>query len=208
MNNSRPDLEMMDAFDSSFGWLSRMNSEVLLSLFRTLEAPPHEEMNGEYAARLLQQTSSTRGALGQIAVNNPLLPGRWLCKAFRPVTENRGRGYNLFHHFGRPVQRYPMQTMIALSRYDGKPAFQLVYRAYHSFCGVIHMVDEVRYLEQGVYLGIGTCGFTEAQQMVPRPFLLTGPVSTYRRDIGVERNSFVLRDEIPALRKEEAGMVM
>jgi len=64
----------------------------------------------------------------------------------------------------------------------------------------------MRSAEKGVYLGIGTCGFTEAQRMIPRPFLLTGPVSTYRRDIGVERNSFILRDEIPTLRRKEAEM--
>jgi hypothetical protein len=175
----------------------RMNEEELLRLFMTLEAPGGDELQGEYAALLLQQPK--RAAALAVRVYNPLYPGHWLAKAFRPVGDHRGRGYNSFRHFGRVVQRYPMATLIAPSRYDGRPAFQLVYRAFKSYCGFIHMVDELRRLEAGQYLGIGTLGFTDAQRRTACPFLLTGPVAPYRGDIGAERAGFKLESELPAL---------
>ncbi len=49
------------------------------------------------------------------------------------------------------------------------------------------MVDEVRRLEAGRYLGIGTFGFTDAQRRMPYSFRLTGPVAPCRSDIGEER---------------------
>lgn len=163
----------------------KCSPQEILDIFATLEAPDLQEMNGEYKAHLLQQPGLLRHLFGQASVANPLAP--WLGKAFRPVDANTGRGYNMFRVAGRVVQRFPMQTIIAPSRFDGKPAYQLIYRAYHSLCGDIHMVDEVRTLAPKTYLGIGTWGFTEAQRLIPLPFLLEGPVWPYRKDIGKVR---------------------
>ncbi|WP_157104653.1 hypothetical protein [Nocardia ignorata] len=35
-----------------------------------------------------------------------------------------------------------------------------------------------------------SCGFTDAQRRIPRPFLLTGPIGSYRGDIGKARRDF------------------
>ena len=183
----------------------RLSAEELLALFRTLEAPGFEEMHGEFAALLLRQPSAPAALSGYLTCYNPLYPGHWLAKAFRPVNDARGRGYNTSKHFGRVVQRFPMLTLIAASRYDGRPAFQLVYRAFHSYCGFVHMVDEVRRLEDGQYLGIGTAGFSDAQRRVPRPFLLMGPVAPYRGDIGEERAGFEVESEVPAWSARAVG---
>ena len=177
----------------------RLSAVELLTLFQTLEAPGIEEMHGEFAAETLQQPNVLATLSGRYGLNGPLYPGKWLSKAFRPVSDRSGRGYNSFMHFGRVVQRFPMATLIAPSRYDHRPAFQLVYRAYESLFGALHMVDEVRRLEAGQYLGIGTFGFTDAQRRRPYPFLLTGPVAPCRGDIGRERAGFRVETELPAL---------
>ncbi|MDO3647650.1 hypothetical protein Q3A91_11795 [Nocardia mangyaensis] len=174
--------------DNAAAELRRLDTSELLALFTDLEAPTIAEIDGEYTAALLAQPNLFAVVTGKVAVANPL--GPWLCKAFRPVDANGGRGYNTFREFGRVRQRYPMRTLIAPSRYDGAPAYTLVYRAYTSMCGSIHMVDEVRRAAPGVYLGMGTWGFTDAQRRVPRPFLLTGPVGEYRGDIGTARPDF------------------
>ncbi|MEV6660616.1 hypothetical protein [Nocardia fluminea] len=174
--------------DNAVAELRRLDTSGLLALFTTLEAPTIAEIDGEYTAALLTQPNLFAVATGKVAVGNPVAP--WLCKAFRPVDENGGHGYNSFSEFGRVRQRYPMRTLLAPSRYDGAPAYTLVYRAYTSLCGSIHMVDEVRRAAPGVYLGMGTWGFTDAQRRVARPFLLTGPVGPYRGDIGVARPAF------------------
>ncbi len=176
-----------------------MSHRDLFDLFQTLEAPALAEMNGEYTATLLRQPSRVADVLGRLVLANPFAGGRWLTKSFRPVSGERGRGYNTFDYLGRTVQRYPMLTLVAASRYDRKPAFQLVYHAYRSLCGDIHMVDEVRRLTKDSYLGIGTWGFTHAQRQIPLPFLLEGPVAAYRGDIGKERKAFDLASEVPGL---------
>ena len=178
--------------------LRQLSVEELLVLFATLEAPAMAEMQGEYAAELLRQPTLLATVAGWASVVNPLMP--WLCKAFRPVDASTGRGYNTFRRLGRIVQLFPMQTLIAPSRYDGQPAYTLVYRAYHSLCGDINMVDEVRRLAPGLYLGIGTWGFSAGQRQVALPFLLQGPQDTYRGDIGRARRDFVPgHRELPGL---------
>ena len=180
--------------------LMKLGFRDILALFSRLEAPTLTEMHGEFAAKLLAQPNAASALIGHITVNNPVMPGRWLCKSFRPVDAMRGRGYNTFSQFGRTVCRYPMQTLMAPARCDGRAAYQLVYRAYKSMCGDIHMVDEVRRVGSGLYLGIGTWGFSDRQRQIPLPFMLKGPVAPYRADIGSPRNNFDIKTEVPALR--------
>lgn len=177
-----------------------MRFKDLMALFAKLPAPAMKTMDGEFSARLLAQPSALAQVIGNLTVNNPLMPGRWLCKAFKPLSAERGQGYNSFAHLGRKVQRYPMQTLIAPSRYDGRPAYTLVYAAFRSMCGAIHMVDEVRQVAPHLYLGIGTWGFTDTQRQVALPFVLRGPIAPYARHIGVARKGFDVRQEIPALK--------
>ena len=184
--------------------LMAMSFKELITLFSGLPAPDLSEMNGEFAARLLSQPSALAQFTGKLTVNNPLMPGYWLCKAFRPVSAQSGRGYNAFTHLGRKVQRFPMQTLMAPSRYDGRAAYTLVYAAFRSMCGTIHMVDEVRRVAPGLYLGIGTWGFTDRQRQVALPFVLSGPVAPYAGDIGTPKQGFDVRQDIPTL-KQQAG---
>lgn len=182
--------------------IDRLTTTQLVELFATLECPTIDEMNGEYAARLLRQPTAFAHLAGLVSVGNPLMP--WLVKAFRPVDGESGRGYNTFRQLGRIVQKFPMITRIADSRFDGQPAYHLIYRAFDSMCGDINMVDEVRRLAPGVYLGIGTWGFTDKQRATPLPFLLEATGEPYRGDIGRPRSGFTLgAREIPALTQEK-----
>ncbi|MDF3032005.1 MAG: hypothetical protein K0R03_2563 [Moraxellaceae bacterium] len=178
--------------------LLQASPQELRRLFSSLEAPALEEMAGEYAARLLAQPNWLATVVGRAVLDNPYR--NWLCKAFRPVDARTGRGYNTFLQRGKVVQCYPMLTLIAPSRFDGQPAYQLVYRHFHSTCGTVHMVDEVRRVAPGLYLGMGTYGFTKAQRRIAYPFLLEGPLRAYRGDIGRARENFEIgAREIPAL---------
>ena len=158
-----------------------LNTPELLELFLRLETPAVDEMNGEYAATTLRM-DSLLARTSFLSFSNPFWPGMWKAKGFRPIDLTVGRGYNLFMRLGKPVQRFPMLTRIAPSRYDGKPSYHLVYDAYRSVCGAVHMVDEIRRLKPGEYLGFGTCGVIEAQRRIVYPFLLNGPIASYRGD--------------------------
>jgi hypothetical protein len=177
----------------------QLSADALLGLFKTLECPNLAEMYGEYRGKQLRSPGVISTVISTLFTNNPLLFGKWLSKSFRPVDDTNGRGYNSLMHRGHVTRQGPMRTLIAPSRFDGRPAYQLVYRAYHSICGFVHMVDEVRRLEAGRYLGIGTVGFTDAQRRVPLPFLLTGPIAPYAGDIGKERAGFDVVSDLPAL---------
>lgn len=179
-----------------------MSIQELMALFAKSAAPTVQQMDGEFAARLLAQPSKLAQVIGNATVNNPLMPGHWLCKAFRPISGDRGRGYNAFAQLGRKVRRYPMETLIAPSRYDGRPAYTLVYASFRSMCGAINMVDEVRQVGPDLYLGIGTWGFSDAQRRMPLPFVLRGPASPYAGDIGTPKQGFDARQAIPALNKK------
>lgn len=182
----------------SAGNLDELSAGELLQLFATLEAPDIPEMEGEYAARLLKQPSWLANVAGRAVLENSFQP--WLCKSFRPVDDKTGRGYNTFRRGSRVVQRYPMLTLMGPSRFDGRPAYQLIYRHFLSLCGALHMVDEVRRVAPGLYLGMGTYGFSNAQRRIPYPFVLEGPVAPYRSDIGRRRPNFEIGPlELPAL---------
>ena len=168
--------------------LKSLSTSELVELFAQLECPTVAEMKGEYSAQLLTQPNWLFGVVGRFTLNNPLQ--RWLTKSFRPIDDASGRGYNSFQQGSRVVQRYAMGTRLAPSRFDGKPAFQLIYRQFYSVCGTINMVDEIRRAAPGVYLGFGTFGFTDSQRRIPYPFLLTGPQEPYRSDIGRRRKRF------------------
>lgn len=176
--------------------LQQLSHQALVDLFKTLDAPRLEDMNGEYQAALLAQPNWLANTVGHLVLNNPYR--HWLTKAFRPVDAHTGRGYNTFQQRGKVVQCYPMLTMIAPSRFDQKPAYQLIYRQFHSSCGSINMVDEIRQVAPDLYLGIGTYGFTDQQRRIAYPFLLKGPIHPYRQDIGRPRAHFKITSrEIP-----------
>jgi hypothetical protein len=178
--------------------LEALSHSQLLELFSELEAPAISEMHGEYAARLLAQPNLLSKLMGAAVVHNPFQ--QWQCKAFRPIDAHSGRGYNTFTRRGRLIQRYPMGTQLAPSRFDGKPAYQLVYRHFHSTCASIYMVDEVRRAAEGIYLGLGTYGLTQSQRAIPYPFILVRSQNSYRGDIGRPRKNFQPgAREIPAL---------
>ena len=149
--------------DHAAAELLGLDTTGLLAFFATLPAPSIEEMDGEYAARLLAQPNLLASVTGRGTVSNPLAP--WLCKAFRPVDGQTGRGYNTFRQFGRVRQRGAMHTLIAPSRYDGRPAYTLV--TLRLMCGASRGREVPR--GSGVYLGIGTWGFTARQRRVPCP---------------------------------------
>lgn len=182
----------------TFADLKAASTFELLSLFCELDAPAIDEMDGDFDANLLSQPNLVADINGFFSVGLPFSP--WLSKGFRPVSESEGRGYNSFRQFGKVVQRYPMRTVIAPSRYDGRPAYTLIYKAFPSTCGLINMVDEVRRVDDGQYLAIGTWGFTKRQRQIPLPFSLRSTDRPYIGDIGTPRSGFEPGPrELPAL---------
>lgn len=165
--------------------LHMMRRDQVVALYHRLEAPPFEEMHGEFAASLLDQGSAASYLRGAIAVN---LRGRWLCKAFEPTGPNRGHGYNSFMTPRRVRRAARMQTSVRPSKLPGdtNDAFHLEYADFNDFKrgglagAVLHtMFDEVRKVAPRLYLGIGRVGFTEKARAQLYPFILEGPIAPF-----------------------------
>ena len=88
-----------------------LSAPELSALFRTLDAPDMNEMDGEFAPFLLRQWHPVVDRAAQWLMNSALLPFRWTGKAFRPLSSMEGRGYNIFHLAGRTLRTLPMRAI-------------------------------------------------------------------------------------------------
>lgn len=155
--------------------LLRLSYRDSMDLFGRLPAPSFEEMHGEYRAELLDQGRPVFLWSSLIVVH---LKGRWLAKAFAPEGPDTGRGYNVFVIGDRVVRGTRMRTDIGPSQHDGRPAFRLDYSVYmRGPLGT--MRDEIRKVNDGLYLGVGVAGYTTWMRR-PSPFLLQGPVAPFQ----------------------------
>lgn len=159
--------------------LEDLSCRELLDLYPSLDAPRLDEMQGEYQARVLRQASLVISLLGKLSLNNPI-SGTWQAKGFQPLSAEEGLGYNGFSRRGQWLVRYPMRLTVAPSIFDQKPCLRLDYTAYASLWGRVKMVDELRRVGEGQYLGLGTIGVPGFLRYLPMPFMLLGPTQAYR----------------------------
>jgi hypothetical protein len=61
------------------------------------------------------------------------------------------------------------------------------------------MLDEIRRLPDGRYLGIGRTGTTTEERRLLMPFLLKARIGDYRQDIGTPRAGFDMAEELELL---------
>ncbi len=174
--------------------------DAAVELFKTLPAPTMAEMNGEFSAEMMSFAPLYSRLLWGIATSNPIYLGVWQGKSFHQTGPNEGRGYNtVWRLIVGKVDLWPMLTKIGPSYFDGKPSFQLIYRAFDHHAGDIHMLDEVRRLPDGRYLGIGRIGSTPEERAQIKPFLFKARIGDYRQDVGTPRTDFDMDRELELL---------
>ncbi|MEE8397973.1 MAG: hypothetical protein V3S89_03130, partial [Desulfobacterales bacterium] len=106
--------------------------------------------------------------------------GYWLGKAYSPLSHSKGDGCNRWRRPGGNVERYMrFSTEMGTSLIDGKPALMMYYGAYrHRFVAEgteNKLVDEIRKLADGIYLGVGTSEMPDGTRTPPGHFALVGP---------------------------------
>lgn len=180
--------------------LMKLSRKQIMNLFRQLDAPAMPEMKGEYRAALLDSGYIINILLAKLYLH--FTWGDWQHKAFEPLGESNGHGYNTFittqsklceNYFAaifmkivsvvrsffrlnnpqRMARIMLNKTSIVSSVFDGRPAFQLSYRDYNTFF-TNTMTDEVRKVNDKLYLGIGRLTVTFGK-FNPMPFVLIGP---------------------------------
>lgn len=160
--------------------LAAMTLEALTELFGELEPPAPGELVGEYAGvDYLGRTEETfAAALGRVQGGSGWY---WLGKAF-PGTEGAGsNGYNRVVNDNRDVARRDRYGIAyGTSPHDGKHTLLLKYSDYDNAAGSIGFLDEVRKVNDRLFLctgrpdeGTGPIGF----------FFLVGPATPF---VGVD----------------------
>ena len=162
--------------------LMKLRRRQLVPIFQELDAPSVQEMNGEFRATLLDQGKWTHNFLSVLAFN---MPGVWISKAFRPLSDQGGHGYNSFR-IGSDIKKiYPMVTFVGPSRLDGRPSYHLNYGPLNrrNVPAWTRLAGEVRKYRDGLYLGIGTadCGLSAFRR--EQPFLLEGPLAAFDESV-------------------------
>ena len=158
----------------------RLSKPEVMQLFYAAPAPAFSSLKGEYRAETLAVGIMAPAA--DFFTHHFFGPGHWEGKAFYPVEENTGRGYNLFSvtdDNGPPVIKRlrRMKTFVGKSEIDGKDSFHLVYKAFNG--GLVKsMHDEIRQVNPELYICMGYMA-AGGGSINPAPFVLFGPPAAW-----------------------------
>ena len=172
--------------------MHEMSREAALELWRSLPAPAADEIHGEYTGHVHDGgDAAVREAKTEFFYRSAC--GFWLGKAYQPGPGGNGEGYNYFREDDAAVRRYRrFATATGPSALDGRPALIMTYRAFRNYAGEMDLIDEIRRLDDGVYLCVYTGteavpGFSSKlaghARSEPELFALTGPVGPW---VGVD----------------------
>lgn len=140
----------------------------LKQLYWSLSTPELTDIKGEYDACLLDQGHSLASIITRFCFG---LKGPWVGKAFRPVSDDHGEGYNAFGSISDRKRYLPMDTYIGHSLIIPGESFILNYATKNR--GPIRWLrGELRPLTPSIVLGIGVfepCGgkFRWLRRIIP-----------------------------------------
>ncbi|MFW9897522.1 MAG: hypothetical protein ACFFD7_17080 [Candidatus Thorarchaeota archaeon] len=175
--------------------LKKMTREDLLELYKTLQAPEFEEMDGEYDGHTLDTGSEVGNQMSEWVMNKTAM-GVWKGKAYTPITSTTGEGYNRYVIDGKERHHLRFATEMNVSLFDGKPTLRMRYGAFKNVSAINDLIDEVRKLDDGIYLCTGAALNEKGERGPPTPFCLTGPIREYDNE-----TEFYFGDEIKELAK-------
>jgi hypothetical protein len=143
-----------DATSLNLNNLRRMSFEELDTLYRSARRPAAlSDLDGDGQGAMLAWRSPRSGPLadllGAMGISG-LFP--WKGKSFRATTKDAGEGINRVSLFGNR-QWFPFGTRFDASFLDGKPTFVLDYGSRSNPPLINQIVDEVREVAPGLYMG-------------------------------------------------------
>jgi hypothetical protein len=152
--------------------LRLMYFDELKELFDSLPAPTMAVINGEYLAMPLDQGGWFKNIVAPLATN---VCGRWLGKAFSPLSDDKGCGYNWFQT-SRGVRRtLTMKTHVSDSVISPGKSYIVDYCAQHTWLPAMSLFDEIRTVSDDLFLGFGVIDRPFWFKPLIFPFLLELP---------------------------------
>ena len=157
--------------------LLALDYDEVLALWKTLPAVDMAELNGHYQGIVPNGGDSERQkGLADFMYNEGSDRGYWLGKAYKPLTATTGEGYNRWRFpGGKIVRNLRFGTKMGESLIDGKPAFLMNYGDFNDTT----LIDEIRKLDDYVYLGMGTTETEDGKRSTPGHFALVGPTDEW-----------------------------
>lgn len=177
----RPNLNQTPLGPSGIWTLEKilaLNGDEGIALWGTLPAPTLEEMNGHYMGLGANGLDVERQAgFANNMLNEHSRLGYWLGKAFRPTSATAGEGYNRWRFpGGEIVHNQRMITRVQNSIIDGKPVYAIDYPSVNP---KTTLFDELRRLDDGVYIGTATTATADGGRTPMGMFLLVGPTDRW-----------------------------
>ncbi|HKO97975.1 MAG TPA: hypothetical protein VJU86_13340 [Pyrinomonadaceae bacterium] len=134
--------------------LRRMNFEQLSDVYRSAKPPGSlSDLNGDARGAMLAWRSPATGPLARLLEAmgaSPKFP--WEGKTFQSEHSDKGAGINRINLFTK-MKWFPFSTRFDKSFLDGKPSFVLDYSGQGNPPLIAQIVDEVREVGPGVYMG-------------------------------------------------------
>ncbi|MFX0105843.1 MAG: hypothetical protein ACFE75_10150 [Candidatus Hodarchaeota archaeon] len=161
--------------------LKKMTFEELLELYKKLPPPLFEEMDGEYDAYMLDTGSELNNQFSEWLMYKTAM-GVWKGKGYTPKTSSTGEGYNRFVIDGKERRHLRFGTDMNVSFFDSKPILRMRYKAFKNLFAITDVIDEVRKLDESIYLCFSSRIDENGERGQPGPFCLTGPIGKYNHN--------------------------
>lgn len=164
--------------------LLALSKDEVVALWKTLDPPEFTELDGHYMGLVPNAgDAAAQKALGKFMYNEDSAIGYWLGKAYKPTSATKGEGYNRWRKpGGKVVRNMQFSTDIGKSLIDGKPSFMMYYGTYNP---ATTLTDELRKLDDYIYIGMGTTELADGKRSAPGHFILVGPTDSW---VGVDEN--------------------
>jgi len=172
--------EIVESTSRTVEELNGLSREQLLDRFLELEPPTAAEFDGEFdghGAPFLPNLDDYYRSVGL---------GAWLGKGYRlePHRDWQGHGYNLWRTDDGVIRCFRFGWGLGTSMLDGRGCLVMHYSAFANHFGSLDLIDEIRRVEPGVYLGLASTrepsplsperGGPQGRAL-PSSFLLVGP---------------------------------
>ena len=162
-----------------------LSREEVIELWKNSPPPTLSEMNGHYMGLVPNGGDpAAQEETGDFMYNEQSRIGFWLGKAYKPTSATKGEGYNRWRLPNDVViinQRFG--TEIGKSLIDGKPSFMMYYGHFrHELIPEDEentLIDEIRKLDDNIYLGMGTKDAGNGKRSDPGHFMLIGPTDSW-----------------------------
>ena len=154
-----------------------MNHEQSMALWKTLPPATIQELQGHYMGLVPNSGDPKRQAgMADYMYSEKSVRGYWLGKVFRQTGENSGEGYNIWRFpNGKIVRNLRLATQVGKSLIDDRQSLLLNYGAYNKST----LTDELRKVEDGVFIGAATTLTSDGKRSQPDHFFLIGPIDTW-----------------------------